>query len=82
VSASFDIGHLEDNQILAQDSSPLDLQPQTATKYQIAREDLEAATYDQKIQVVSLPLYFESSELFKEKEEHCVQICHVPSEHM
>jgi len=41
---------------------------------------LEAATYDQKIQVDSLPLCFESSELFKEKEEQRVQICQIPSE--
>jgi len=79
VSTSFDIDHLEDTQIFAQNSSPLDLQPQNAAQYQIAEENLEATTYDQKIQVDSLPLCFESSELFKEKEEQHVHIYQVPS---
>ena len=68
-SPSFDIDHLEDNQIFSQSSSPLVLQSQNAIEYQIVEEKLEAATYDQEVQVVSLPLCFESSELFKEKEE-------------
>jgi len=80
MSISFDIDHLEDNQIVAQNSSPLDLQPQNATEHQIAEEDLEVATYDKKIQVDSLPLCFESSELFKEKEEQRVQIFQFRSE--
>jgi len=33
MSTSFDIDHLEDNQIFAQNSSLLDLQPQNATEY-------------------------------------------------
>jgi len=80
MSTSFDYDHLEDNQIFAQNSSPLDLQPQNATEYQIAEEDLEAATYDEKIQVDSLPLCSEPFELFKEKEKQCVQICQILSE--
>ena len=82
VSTSFVIDHLEDNQIFAQYSSPLVLQPLNATEYQIVDEDLEVATYDQKIQVDSLLLCFESSELFKEKEEQHVQICQILSEPM
>jgi len=80
VSTNFDIDHIEDNQIFALNVSPLVLQSQNAIEYQIAEEDLEAATCDQRIQVVSLPLCFESSELFKEKEEKHVQICQVPSD--
>jgi len=64
VSTSFGINHLEDNQIFARNSSPLALQSQNPSECQIA-EDLEAATYDQEIQVISLPHCFESSELFK-----------------
>lgn len=73
-SKSFDTDHLEDNQIFAHNASPLDLQPQNGTEYQIAKEDLEAATYNQKIQVDSLPLCFESSELFKQKEEYRLKL--------
>jgi len=43
---------------------------------------LKAGIDDQKIQVDSLPLCFESSELFKEKEEQLVEICQVPFEPM
>jgi len=57
VSACFDTDHLEESQILAPVALPLDLQPQSVTKYQI-EEDLEATAYDQMIQVDPLPLCF------------------------
>lgn len=69
MSTSFDISYLEESQILAHNALPLVLQPPNATKCQILEEDLEAAACDQMIQAVSLPLYFESSKLFKEREE-------------
>jgi len=67
VSSSFDTDHLEESQILAHNALPLVLQPQSAIECQISEGDLEAAPYDQRIQVVSMPLYFESSELFEEE---------------
>lgn len=79
VLSSFDIDHLEESQTLAPDALPLDLQPQSAIECQIEEEDLEAAADDQMIQVDPLPICFQSSELFEEKEEQLVQINQGPS---
>jgi len=80
VSVCFDTDHLEESQILAPVALPLDLQPQSTTKYQI-EEDSEAAAYDQMIQVDPLHLCFQSSESFEqEEEEQPAQISQVPNE--
>jgi len=80
VSTCFDTDHLEESQTLAPIALPLDLQPQSVTKYQI-EEDIEAAAYDQMIQVDPLPLFFHLSELFEEeKEEKPARITQVPNE--
>ena len=47
MSTSLGINCLEGNQIFVQKLSYLDLQPQNAIKCQVAKEDLEAGTYDQ-----------------------------------
>ena len=59
MSKTLDINYLEGNKIFVQDCSYLDLQPQNSIEYQVAEEDLKAGTYDQMIQVDSLPLFFE-----------------------
>ena len=59
-SISFDLDHLEGNEILVQDFSYLDFQPPNAIECQVANEDLEAGTYDQMMQDDSIPLCFES----------------------
>jgi len=80
VSSTVDIDHLEESQILAPIALPLDLQPQSAIECQIEEIDLEPAVYDQMTQVDSLPLCFQSSELFEEEEEKPVQIYQVSFE--
>lgn len=54
--------------------------PLNATKCQISEGDLEATTCNQMIQLVSLPICFESSKLYKEREEQPEQISQVPYE--
>ena len=56
--------------------------PGDSTEYQIEEKDLKVVAYDQEVPDDSLPLCFQSSELFKEREEQQVQICLVPSEHV
>lgn len=68
VSPCVAIDHLEVNQDIVPKVLPLVLQPQRAIEYQI-EEDLEAAAYDQMIQVDPLPLCFQPSELFEEEED-------------
>ena len=65
LSTSFDLDHLEDNEILVQDLSYPDLQPPNAIDCQVLDEDLEAEPYDQMMQDVSVPFYFESFQFLK-----------------
>ena len=64
-SMSFDLDHLEDNEILVQDFSYLDLQPLNVINCQVVDEDSEARTYDQMMQDDSVPLCFESFQVLK-----------------
>ena len=64
-SISFDLDHLEGNEILVQDFSYLDLQPLNAIECQVAYEYLEAGTYDQMMEDDSIPLCFESFHFLK-----------------
>ena len=64
-SISFDIDHLEGNEILVQDFPYLDFQPPNAIECQVADEDLEARTYDQMMQYDFVPLCLESFQFLK-----------------
>lgn len=79
VSASVDINHLEEAQIIVQNILPLVLQPQKAIEYQI-EEDSKAVVRDQVIQMDPLPLCFQPSEFFEEEVEHPTQISQGPYE--
>ena len=65
-SISFDLDHLEGNEILVQHFSYLDLQPpnaidcQVEDDCQVADEDSKAGTYDQMMQDDFVPFYFAS----------------------
>jgi len=64
-SISFDLDHLEGNEILVQYFSHLDLQPPNAIDCQVADEDSEARTYDQMMQDDFVPFCFEPFQFLK-----------------